>query len=143
MSHSITEILALLEQARNIQKDSQAALREYVTDKDQPIKDRFEVWKKYCDKEEEGWIIHKGQFGPIGGWVEDCVFRDYYERYQDIDWAHFYDDVEEGLAYEEGQGYGEEGAKAVADAGITCIEDFQEILIETKRICSKRQFEHM
>jgi hypothetical protein len=84
----ITEIITHLQDNEKYHKYVQPALREYVTDTSLPLAERFEVWKQFCDKKKAPWVIHKGEYGKIGEWVDACLPYDY-ERYQVYDWVFF------------------------------------------------------
>ena len=76
-----------LELASQLEK-SQEQLRDYVTDTNFPVDDRFEVWAEWCQKKEHGCVIHEADVSLLGKMVDDEE-PNYYERYMDYDWLHF------------------------------------------------------
>ena len=75
-----------LELAQTLEQ-SQEQRRGYVTKKNFPVDDRFEVWSEWCKKRDHD-IICEVDVPLLGKMVEDEE-PNYYERYQDYDWLFF------------------------------------------------------
>lgn len=109
----VTEIVEQLKANADYHKEVQPVLRKFVTDTTLPLAERFNVWKKFCDKTKAPWIIRRGEFGLIGQWVDECKPYEF-DRYRLYDWKHFLEFVKDDPE----------------EAGIT-EEAFKEMLIET------------
>jgi hypothetical protein len=106
LQHDVDSIVYTLKANERFLSQVQQTLRQYVTDKSFPIEDRFRVWSKYCEKEHETWVIHRGEFGIIGDMVADCEPYEYI-RGKTYTWDWFYDNIDSD------------------------VKDFEETLIET------------
>ena len=110
-----------LELAQTLEQ-SQEQLRDYVTNTNFPIEDRFEVWAEWCTKRVHGCVIHEADVPLLGRMREDDE-PVYYERYQDYDWEHFleafigFDGIEDNEAVEMREKYG------------VTVDDVRELLI--------------
>jgi hypothetical protein len=96
---------------------AQDRLRAYVTNKDYPLDDRFEVWADWCEKEHHDWLIHEADVPLFGAVVENDDTPSYPDRYVVYSWEDFLemfqDDVELCEAYK------------------VSIDDVKEMLIKT------------
>lgn len=97
-------------------KESQFALRGYVTDRTFPLNARFLVWSEYCVKKESGDSPGSNEFGIIGKMVNDREPIDY-DRYAVYDWDWFLDQIQED-------------EDLATKYGVT-VDEFKEQLIET------------
>jgi hypothetical protein len=118
LKKEVGRIVDYIKSAEIMQIKFQPILRQYVADKSFPLEERFEVWSQYCKKEEYGCIIHKGEFGWIGGMVDDC-WPDYYERYREYDWEFFLDAMQDDYYRED------------KNCPQITVDEFKEMLIET------------
>lgn len=83
------EIESITNQIDDIEKlksDSQKLFREYVTNKIFPLDDRFQIWKKYCEKEEHDCCIYESEYGAIGKLAEDYNNKGYLNRGRKYDY---------------------------------------------------------
>jgi hypothetical protein len=102
------------------EKDTQEKLREFVTNKNKSLDERFRVWSEHCDKKEERWILHKGEYGIIGNMVDACWPIDY-DRYRIYTWEYFLDYIENINDYDD----------LPSTINKPSFDEFKEMLIET------------
>jgi hypothetical protein len=76
-----------LELAETLEQ-SQEQLRDYVTNTNFPVDDRFEVWSEWCKKRDHGCAIYEADV-PLLGKMRENDEPGCYERYEDYDWEHF------------------------------------------------------
>lgn len=67
---------------------AQAPLQVFVTNKEYPLDDRFEVWSEWCIKKYHPWIIHEADVPFFGKLVDDEVIFDP-DRGTEFDWLYF------------------------------------------------------
>jgi hypothetical protein len=67
---------------------SQQYLRDYVTARQFPVDDRFEVWAGWCEKEYHSCTINEADV-PLFGKMVDDEEPIRYERYEEVDWLTF------------------------------------------------------
>lgn len=106
------------------EKDVQEELRAFVTNKNNPLDERFRVWSEHCDKKEERWIIHKGQYGVIGQMV-DTNWPMEYDKYRVYTFDDFIEYVEDYHEDEEDEYNKPDGFK------IPSNDELKEMLIKT------------
>ena len=106
----------LKERLAKQEEESAAILRQYVTDKSLPLAERFDVWSKWCKKEEHGWIINEDQAGLFGKVVDDGSLS--FDRYREYDWEYFLTRFKDNYS------------KLQERHGVT-LDDVKEALIET------------
>jgi hypothetical protein len=104
-------------------KQTQSDLRKFVLNKSNPLEERFRVWSEHCDKKEEPWVIHKGEYGIIGNMVDDCWPYDY-NKYVAYDFNDFLDFVAE-YHKDKDEYHKPEGFE------IPSVDEFKEMLIAT------------
>lgn len=106
------------------ERDVQDELRVFVTNKNNPLDERFRVWSEHCDKKEEQWVIHKGQYGVIGQMVDTCwpIEYDKYRIYTFDDFIGYVKDY-----YEDG----EDEYNKPNGFKIPSVDELKETLIET------------
>lgn len=102
-------------------KYTQEILRKFVTNKNNPLDERFRVWSNYCSKEEKGFLIHKGEFGVIGEMVDECWPYEY-DRYRTYDYEDFLFHVEDHNNYPDDN---------PIEIKIPTVNEFKELLIQT------------
>lgn len=106
------------------EKDIQEELRIFVTNKNNPLDERFRVWSEHCDKKEEQWVIHKGQYGVIGHMVDTCWPIEY-----DKDRIYTFDDF---IGYvEDYYEDGEDEYNKPDGFKIPSVDELKEMIIET------------
>ncbi len=128
----ISKLRSLREDWRCLRIASQEHLREYVTNPDIPLEERFQVWIDFCDKKSHE-RLDEGEVSPIGDWVEASGQLQYFgcksERFYrgaDYDWEFFLDqlvdhldDVEKGIRT----------SAMFSDKKVPTVDEFKEILI--------------
>jgi hypothetical protein len=75
-------------------EQSQEELREYVTNTNFPIADRFEVWTEWCNKKRHRFTIHEVDVPLFGKMVENHEPYDYCQS-QEYDWLYFQEAFED------------------------------------------------
>lgn len=123
----IEEAVAQIESNRIWLESMQPELRNYVTNKNIPLHKRFAVWSKHCKKSDDNWILHEGQFGSVGKYVDDNP--DEFSRYADYDWEYFLDRFEDGFADLRADPTNKWRLKVENYVG--SLDEFKEQLIET------------
>jgi hypothetical protein len=81
----IDSVTKEIDDARYTIESAQPAIREFVTNKDFPLKERFRIWEDYCKKNEEGWIIGS-EYGKIAEFIRAYAEDNYYEKNSTIDY---------------------------------------------------------
>ncbi len=109
-------VVAILQSQKIFYQSCQPSLRRYVTDKSQPLDERFAVWSEHCKKEEGGYYPSAGEFGVMGDMVTACDPYDY-DRYAMYNWDYFLDTLQDD-------------EKLQTKYKIT-VDEFKEQLIET------------
>jgi hypothetical protein len=75
-------------------EDAQTCFRIFVTDKQHPLEDRFEVWTQWCEKKDHRCVINASDVPLIGQMVQDREPGDYF-RHEVFDWSYFLEALEE------------------------------------------------
>lgn len=127
MTNEINSLIKKLEDAEILKnsESTQKQLREFVVNRIFPLKDRFDTWCKFCNKQEKSWVIHKGQYGIIGNMVDSCLPYEY-DRYKKYTWKDFLRFVKD---YNEHKN--EDWCNHPKEFKIPSVDDFREILIDT------------
>lgn len=116
---TILKLCSFKEDLGCLRAASQEKLRAYVTNKDFPLEERFQIWIDFCDKKYHD-RLDAGDISPIGDWVEADLESGFYQRGADYGWDHFLDLVE-----------GHHQAPEFSQIGKKCptADEFKEFLI--------------
>lgn len=122
----VDDICFIIDGDRAFYNDSQKKLREYVTNKDYPLEDRFKVWSEYCEKKNKGWLVHESEFFALGKIIDDqTLFAKYWCENRGA--THTWKDCLDGII----DNFDDEDDKEEVLKYVSSIEEFKEILIET------------
>jgi hypothetical protein len=114
------DLIIQLNSYKKMIKEAQPKLRKIVTNKNEPLKERFKIWAEHCIKKDEPWLIHKTQYGIIGEMVDSCWPGDY-NKYRVYTWEDFLHYIE----------YIDEYDELPSTINKLSIDEFKEMLIET------------
>jgi len=122
MIESLVQSLEDAERLKN-SKTTQEKLRKFVIDTSTPLDRRFKIWSRFCNKKEENWIIHKGEYGIIGHMVDQCWPMDY-DRYREYTFEDF-------LRFVEDYNDDKESYDQMVGVHVPPVDQFKEMLIES------------
>jgi len=122
------QIVEILEEAEKVRKDerNQELLMSYCLSDLYPLEERFDIWKRFCNKVESAWVIHKGDFGIIGEMVDNCFPYDY-DKYREYDFECFLDWIEEANKDVEDFTY---GWPSIMKIDLPTVDQFKEMLMK-------------
>jgi len=91
---SLRNIATQIEEAAKVRTNSQEAILAFCKDKSFDLDERFAYWEKYCNKNENCWIMRKKDVKSnfLGFLIEKA--NNYYERRDNVDYDTLIDMLE-------------------------------------------------
>jgi len=108
-------------------KETQQSLKEFVLNKENPLKERFRVWEEYCKKIDDPWIIHSGEYGIIGEMIDKCYPCEY-DRHREYNYEVFLSWIVDA---NEDEYESELWKETMKNTELPSVDQFKEMLIQT------------